>query len=563
MSTVRRVFFYILTLITLGILTAGLINLLSLSFDTILARFTLAEIGDIKQQLSLGIAMVVTGGPLWFLFWGTIQRHAADAADELGSSLRAFFLNLVLIVSAFVSIFTFNVLLVWLMGGWRPDQSSPGSTAALIVFAAVWYYHWRVSSSEGQATQVADTVRRWYIYILSAAGLIWLSVGLVQLIDMAFTALPIWAGVMVRVSFWNSGTRSAVAWILTGGLVWAFYWFYMARADSKSSLRQVYFYLLTILGGAIAGLIALTFTAYKILYWLLGGDKDVVGYCQFLGWSMPTILIAACIWFYHLRMAEEEAATEQEHQLSARRVHHYLMAFLGLGTLIAGLIILLGIPLDWVINTLKPETIVMEAGWWNNHLSLGISMLIVSIPLWLYYWGQITAMADRGGVVERRARSRRIYLYVIIGASVVMLAADLVNIVYQLLNGLLSGNLGIEALRNAQWSLQTVFIAVPVLLYHLRIARQDQLLGAETGAVPKKVTVLLSDNKSPAVLLIEQKLGYKVRRVRYTGQPAYNVPQLSEGEAEQLASAIRAAPAGNVIVVLFEGNVMVLPYNEG
>ncbi len=563
MSTVRRVFFYILTLITLGILTAGLINLLSLSFDTILARFTLAEIGDIKQQLSLGIAMVVTGGPLWFLFWGTIQRHAADAADELGSSLRAFFLNLVLIVSAFVSIFTFNVLLVWLMGGWRPDQFSPGSTAALIVFAAVWYYHWRVSSSEGQATQVADTVRRWYIYILSAAGLIWLSVGLVQLIDMAFTALPIWAGVMVRGSFWNSGTRSAVAWILTGGLVWAFYWFYMARADSKSSLRQVYFYLLTILGGAIAGLIALTFTAYKILYWLLGGDKDVVGYCQFLGWSMPTILIAACIWFYHLRMAEEEAATEQEHQLSARRVHHYLMAFLGLGTLIAGLIILLGIPLDWVINTLKPETIVMEAGWWNNHLSLGISMLIVSIPLWLYYWGQITAMADRGGVVERRARSRRIYLYVIIGASVVMLAADLVNIVYQLLNGLLSGNLGIEALRNAQWSLQTVFIAVPVLLYHLRIARQDQLLGAETGAVPKKVTVLLSDNKSPAVLLIEQKLGYKVRRVRYTGQPAYNVPQLSEGEAEQLASAIRAAPAGNVIVVLFEGNVMVLPYDEG
>jgi hypothetical protein len=563
LSTVRRVFFYLLTLITLGILTAGLINLLSLSFDTILARFTLAEIGDIKQQLSLGIAMVVIGGPLWFLFWGTIQRHAADNADELGSSLRAFFLNFVLIVSAFVTTFTFNVLLVWLMGGWRPDQFSPGSTAALIVFAAVWYYHWRVSSSEGQATQVADTVRRWYIYILSAAGLFWLSVGLVQLIDMAFTALPIWVGVMVRGSFWNSGTRSAVAWILTGGLVWAFYWFYMARADSKSSLRQVYFYLLTILGGAIAGLIALTFTAYKILYWLLGGDKDVVGYFQFLGWSMPTILIAACIWFYHLRMAEEEAATEQEHQLSARRVHHYLMAFLGLGTLIAGLIVLLGIPLDWVINTLKPETIVMEAGWWNNRLSLGISMLIVSIPLWLYYWGQITAMADRGGVVERRARSRRIYLYVIIGASVVMLAADLVNIVYQLLNGLLSGNLGIDALRNAQWSLQTVFIAVPVLIYHLRIARQDQLLGTENGAVPKKVTVLLSDNKSPVVLLIEQKLGYKVRRFRYTGQPAHNVPELSEGEAEQLASVICAAPAGNVIVVLFEGNVMVLPYNEG
>ena len=563
MSTVRRVFFYVLALITLGILTAGLINLLSLSFDTILARFTLAEIGDIKQQLSLGIAMVVIGGPLWFLFWGTIQRHTANNADEAGSSLRAFFLNFVLIVSAFVTAVTLSMLLAWLMGGCRPDRFSPGSTAALIVFAAVWYYHWRVSASERPATQVADTVRRWYIYILSAAGLIWLSAGLVQLLYTAFISLTIWQGVMVRGSFWNDGTRSAVAWMLTGGLVWAFYWFYMARADSKSSLRQVYFYLLTILGGAIAGLIALTVTAYKILYWLMGGDKDIVGYFQFLGWSIPTILVAACIWFYHLRIAEEEAATEQEHQLSARRVHHYLMAFLGLGTLIAGLIILLGIPLDWVINTLKPETIVMEPGWWNNHLSLGMSMLIVSIPLWLYYWGQITGMADMGGVVERRARSRRIYLYVIIGAAVVMLAADLVNIVYQLLNGLLSGNLGLEALRNMKWSLQTVFIAVPVLIYHLGIARQDQLLGAETGAVPKKVTVLLSDNKSPAVLLLEQKLGYKVRRVRYAGQPAYNVPQLSDDEANRLASEIRAAPAGNVMLVLFEGNVMVLPYKEG
>ncbi len=406
-------------------------------------------------------------------------------------------------------------------------------------------------------------MRRWYIYILSAAGLIWLAVGLVQLVNTAFISLPIWEGVMVRGSFWNSGTRSTLAWILTGGLVWAFYWFYMARFDSKSSLRQVYFYLLTILGGAIAGLTALTITVYKVLYWLLGGGKDVTGYFQFLGWSIPTILIAACIWFYHLRKAEEEAAAEQEHRLSARRVHQYLMAFLGLGTLIAGLIIMLGIPLDWVINSLQNETIVLEPGWWNNQLSLGLSMLLVSIPLWLYYWGQITAMVEGGGAAERRARSRRIYLYVIVGASVVMLAADLVNIVYQLLNGMLSGNLGLEALRNAKWSLQTVFIAVPVLIYHLRIARQDQLRGAETGAMRKKVTVLLSDNKSPVVLMIEQKLGYKVRRIRYAGLTTDSVPQLSDGESEQLASEIRAAPAENVMLVLLEGNVMVLPYDEG
>ena len=563
MSTVRRVFFYILSLITLGILAAGLINLLSLSFDTILARFTLAEIGDVKQQLSLGIAMVVIGGPLWFLFWGTIQRHAADAADELGSSLRAFFLNFVLIVSAFVTAVTFSMLLTWLMGGCRPYEFSPGGTAAFIVFAAVWFYHWRVSVGEVHGTKVADTVHRWYVYILSAAGVIWLSAGLVQLVNNAFLSLPIWESVMVRGSFWSSGTRGTVAWILTGSLVWAFYWFRTASTDSKSSLRQVYFYLLTILGSAIAGLISLTVTIYKVLFYLAGGGKDVVNYFQFLGWSIPTLLIAACIWFYHLKKAEEEAAEEQEHQLSARRVHQYLMSFLGLGTMIAGLIILLGIPVDWIIGSFKSDIIVAEPGWWNNHLSMGMAMLVVSIPLWLYYWGQITGMAESGGVVEKRARSRRIYLYVIIGASVVMLAADLVNIVYQLLNGVLSGNLGLEALRNMKWSLQTIFIAVPVLVYHLRIARQDQLQGAETGTVPRKVMVLIHDNKSPVVQQLEQKLGYKVRRLRYTGQPALAMPELSDAELERITSNIRTAPAGNVMLVLLEGNVMVLPYDEG
>ena len=154
MSTVRRVFFYVLALVTLGILSAGLRNLLSLSFDAILARFTLAQVGDLRQQLSLGIAMVVIGGPLWFLFWSMIQRHAGRDADESGSALRAFYLNLVLIVSALVTVFTLYVLLAWLLTGLRADQFSPGSTATLIVAAAVWYYH-------GSYRRKRATTHRW------------------------------------------------------------------------------------------------------------------------------------------------------------------------------------------------------------------------------------------------------------------------------------------------------------------------------------------------------------------------------------------------------------------
>ena len=550
---------YVLALVTLGILSAGLINLLSLSFDAILSKFTIAQVGDLRQQLSLGIAMVVIGGPLWFLFWSMIQRHAERDADESGSALRAFYLNFVLIVSAFVTVFTLYVLLAWLLTGLRADQFSPGSTAGFIVAAAVWYYHRMISEKEGYRTPVARTVRRWYVYILSATGLIWLFIALVQIVNQAFVSLPVWQGDIVRAGFWNSATRGSLAGILTGGLTWGYFWFYAARDDINSSLRQVYFYLLTILGSAVAGLTALIITLYRTLYWFLGGDRDIANYFQYLGWSIPTIMVAFFIWSYHLRVAGEESAVER-HQVSVRRVHYYLMSLLGLGTLIAGLIILLGIPLDSIINSLVLQTVVEEQGWWNNRLSLSLAMLAVSIPIWLYYWTRIIDMTEKDGADERRARSRRIYIYGIIGASVVMLVADLVNIVYQLLNGVLLGDLGVDALRNMRWSLQTVFIAIPVLIYHLGIARNDQKLGSENLAARKNVTVLVGDRKSPVIELIEGKLGYKVRVSQYVGEMPGAAPQLSGEDMDRLVSQVQAAAAGNVMLVLLERNILVLPY---
>jgi uncharacterized membrane protein len=269
--------------------------------------------------------------------------------------------------------------------------------------------------------------------------------------------------------------------------------------------------------------------------------------------------VAFFIWFYHLRIAEEES-TKERYLVSVRRVHYYLMSFLGLGTLIAGLIIILGIPLDSIINSLQQQTVVEEQGWWNNHLSLSLAMLAVSIPIWLYYWSRIIDMTEKDGADERPARSRRIYIYGIIGASVVMLAADLVNIVYQLLNGVLIGDLGIDALRNMKWSLQTVFIAIPVLICHLDIARKDQKLGSENLAARKNITVLVGDRKSPVIALIEGKLGYKVRVSQYVGELPGDVPALAEEDVERLVSQIQAAAAGNVRLVLLERNIMVLPY---
>ena len=564
MSTAKRVYFYLVYSIALGMFAAGVSTLLGVCFDVI-TKYALAQVGApsfARETLSLGLAMLVIGGVLWFLFWRAIQRNVSGNPAEIGSAIRKLFLNLIVAVSALVGLFAAVDFLKWLMAGALLNQFPSGGLANLIVTGVIWYYHWRVTEKEGQPSPEAKTLRRWYVYLLSGWGLVSLSVNLVGLVNTAVLHLPVWGAAMVSGKFWSSSVHSSLSWILLGGAVWAFHWFRMARGDSDSTLRQVYLYLLAISGGAIAGLVALAVFFYGVFIWAFGGvTGSIAPYFRSLGWVVPTILVAAAVWFYHQRVTQEEATAVQE-RLSARRVHSYLMSFLGLGTLIGGLIMLLGILFELPIHAASIAPTVVTSGWWRDQLSLCLALLVVATPIWLYYWNRVLQMAATGGVAERRARSRRIFLYVVLGAAVVTLAADLVNIIYQLLNGVLQGTFGADVLRHSKWSLQTLFVAIPVLMYHWRILRQDQRLGAEAAAVRKTVTVLVSDRAAGLVSQIEEKLGYKVHALRYLGQMPEDFPVLSDEEVSRLAGDIQAAPSTKVMLVAGEGRILVLPYQE-
>jgi len=563
--TIRQVYFYTVSIITLGIFAAGVQILLRLGFD-IIKGSTLVQIeapGFSMEQLSLGIAMLVIGGVLWFLFWRAVQRQVSGSPAEVGAAIRKLFLNIILVVAALVSLYAAVEFLAWLMSGVPRGQFPSTGLANLIVAGAIWYYHWRVSEGEGQPSPDARTLRRWYVYLLSAWGLVSLSVGLVQLINSAIMSLPIWGETIASGGFWNSGLRQSLGWMLLGGSAWTFHWFRMARGDYDSTLRQVYLYLLTILGGAIAGLAALITSLFGVFRFALGSlDVAPSVHFQFLGWTIPTVLVAAAIWAYHKQIGQEEVAQLPERRLSAQRVYFYLTSFLSLSTLIAGLIMLLGILLELLINAVSRGPVVVSPGWWRQQLSLGLALLVVASPIWLYYWNRVLRMVAGGGVTERVSQARRIFLYVVVGAAIITLAADLVNIVYQLLNGLLQGTFGVEVLRGSRWSLQTLVVAIPVLLYHWRILRQDQRLGAEKLPLPKAVTLLASEPAAGLVSRIEEKLGSHIRLLRYLGQTSEDIPVLSDEEVDRLARDIQAAPSDKVMLVVAGGKVLVLPYEE-
>ena len=560
MSIARHVWLYLITLIALGIFAAGLGQLLALLFDVTIKGSYLTQVGEAtfsQQQLSLGLAMMVIGGPLWFFFWRAIQRRVKGNQEEIGAVMRKIFVNLILLVSALTAIIAASDFLRWLLSGVPAAEFSPGGLATAIVASIIWFYHQRVSESEGHPSSAAKTLRRWYVYILAGFGLVWLVVGVVQLINSAVVNLPAWGNSLAQGQFWNNTTQFSIAQILLGGLTWYLHWFRMARDDADSTLRQVYFYLLTISGGAITALVAATILLFKFFLWIFGGAPvSVSPHFQFLGWAVPTILVGVAIWGYHIRLAQEEASKIREKRQSAQRIYLYLMSFLGLGTLATGLSILFGILLD------TGTSLTATTGWWRNQLALALSLLLVGAPFWLYYWNGILKRVQTGGIEEWRALSRRIFLYVIIGASIIMLAADLVNIVYQLLSGILQGNFGANFLHNSKWSLQTLIVAALLLWYHWQLLRIDQRRGAEVVVLRKSVILLADDRSGELTSRLENKLGFKIHTLYQVGQTGSDLNVLPDEEIDRLAKEILSAPSNNVILVMLGGKVTILPYQE-
>jgi ABC-type multidrug transport system fused ATPase/permease subunit len=242
-------------------------------------------------------------------------------------------------------------------------------------------------------------------------------------------------------------------------------------------------------------------------------------------------------------------------------VYYYLMSFLGLGTLVAGLSFLFGIFLDLIINA-AGTSLIVTAGWWRNQLALCLALLVIGTPLWLYYWNGILKRVQAGGIEEWRALSRRIFLYVIVGVSIITLAADLVNIVYQLLSGILQGNFGANVLRNSKWSLQTLIVAAPLLWYHWQILRSDQRRGAESAIMRRNVTLLADDRTGELASRLESKLGFKIRLLYQAGQMGEKLPAPPDEEIDRLANEIQSSPSNKVMLVVLGGKVTVLPYQD-
>ncbi|MDO8472747.1 MAG: DUF5671 domain-containing protein, partial [Dehalococcoidia bacterium] len=263
--------------------------------------------------------------------------------------------------------------------------------------------------------------------------------------------------------------------------------------------------------------------------------------------------------------AKEESSTFEELRSAAKRVYYYLLSGLGLVELAAGIALLIGLLLDLLLNALDQSAVMVDSsGWWQGQIALFLALLIVGFAVWSHFWTRVQRdAATLAG--EHQVRSRKIYLYTFLCLSVIALVTGLIDILYRLVSAFLGASSFFDALSNMKWGLQVAIVAVPTLVYHFRLLREDIYAGSESRGQAKEVLAVLDRSLATTVIpRIEEALGYPVRLLSLEGASGMGPPPegVTNEMLQNLAISISSSPAVRLLLTVQGSELAIYPYEE-
>lgn len=552
-GTTRRIFLYGLAFAALITAASGL-ALLTGALLTVISGDVIA--GEGASVLAFGIAAGGVGFAVWALLWRAAQRSVERHPAEAGALGRKVYVYLVLGAAAITIAFSLTLYIGDFLDNRTP---SLGELAIPLVWAGVWAFHWRIESAEGQRSQAAATARRIYVYTLSTYGLILLAAGAAMLggalLDAGYQAA------------FDGGGRSdnlpeGWSFIIVGVALWGTHWLWFARGDA-SGIRQAVLYVVGVFGGTAAATGALSTLLVTFISWQLdsAGGRVRLEHFDPVPETFAVLLVTVAVAAYHRQTALSEAAAAPGQAVHAQRAYRYLSAAIGLGTLWVALTLLIAVAVGLAV----PSAQGSFAGerWWGMPLSIGITLLIVGAGLWGWYWPRLQSAA-RPEADERASLSRRAYLFTVFGVSVAAGLISLITLLYGVLEAALNSELSTAVLDGGKWALGVAVTAAAVSVYHWLVLREDAAAAPPEPEQPstpaplsKRVTALVSAEGTAAVEALEQALGTSItRRIR---ADAAGAPSLSDNEASAIAERIREAPGSEVMLVVDDDGVRIVP----
>ncbi|HWQ13489.1 MAG TPA: DUF5671 domain-containing protein [Roseiflexaceae bacterium] len=478
MLTVRRWYILLVSAISLQSVTWALIALLR----GLLVDRTESPVTATAFQ----IAVVLIGLPVFLVHWLWAQRLAAAEPAERASALRRLYLYASMASFLGPLLASAHDLVAGLLGlalgaaEWRADQFAfdPGRTpveaatsdlVAIGVLALLWLYHRQVAASDARAASEMGgpaVVRRLYILAFSAVGLIMTAEGATGTLRwLLYQIGPSPLG-------GQQSLAEAVALLVVGLPVWVIFWGLAQRQfaagaeeERESILRALYLYA-AVFAGALVAVGSAALILAGVLRGLLGLESlgDIRD-------PLPTIAGAAVVWAYHTAVLRADAAVRREApgQAALRQLYWYLVAAVGLASLLVGLAGVVSVLIRAAAGTSFGDELREQLAWFS-------AALIAGLPVWAIPWGaaQRTAAADTPtGAAARRSIARKIYLYLFLFIATMTVLSGLVYIVWRLVSLALGERDTGTLLSDLAHAIAFCLIAAGVWLYHGAALRQD------------------------------------------------------------------------------------------
>ncbi len=488
MRTIRRLYFYLVALISLEVVLWGIIGLLR-------SMVSNSVVGT-ADVLARALALVLVGVPVFLFHWLWVQRAADRDPEERSAMLRAAFffvaLGAVLLPAVQNLLALVDRLLLRIVSAPASDALLGGSqtwadnlialAANLVVAAYLWNRLRRAWEALPDEKNFSDA-RRLYRYLWMLYGLGLSVAGIYALLMYLFSS--------ARTA---SELANGLALVLVGAPVWGYTWRLaqqaLAQAEERRSLVRLGVLYLTAWSGAVVSLIAAAVVLSASWQALLGAPGGWARAFRRMDNALAIAIPLGVLWAYYGHWLRRHAALDEETRAGRMRLYRYPLAFLGLGMLVLGLIMLLAFLVD---------TLVASVPWSNtlrSNLSIALSTLMVALPLWLPLWRAAQAEAarpDAAGEAARRSPIRRTYLYGALFVGVLGGMGTAVGVVFQVLRALLGGNVSANFFSVLLTSLGTLGIFVVLAGYHLWVMRRDTAL-TPAHPVEADFEVLLVDD---------------------------------------------------------------------
>ena len=522
MKSIRRLYFYLVALISVEVVVWGLISLLRSIVDE--------TISGGADALAQALALILVGVPIFLIHWLWAQRASAREEEEKEASLRAIYLYAILLgtlIPVAQNVLSFvNRALVQSTGlgverafsAFR-NQSLADNLIAIVMNLIVAAYFWNVLRGEWATLKDKENfseVRRLYRYIWMLYGLLMTVFGAQQILRFLIYIPGDILGEMGREVVVN-GT----ALLVVGTPVWVYSWRVIQDslpdpAEMGSNLRLGILYLLS-LGGVITVITTAAMLVNTLVTRLLGADWTIQHFVQQLGGPISVGVPLGMVWAYygHWLNRHIEAIGDKVRQAGMKRLYNYILAFIGLVVSFVGVATLL----TFIIDMTTSKSFLMGDSN-RSSLATAISSLVVGLPLWLLTWRpmQAEAMAQNEmGDHARRSVLRKTYLYLALFASVIGGMATAVALVYQLIRLVLTGDVGSDFVNTLLNIIQLLFLFVVVLLYHLNVLRADGASMADALAEKQSAfSVLVVDSGDGVVDAVKAALAKSGAKVQVT-----------------------------------------------